>query len=308
MEAALGVTPSAPLTIDAMTSLRASPLVTAAPIGDAGLALREIEVPGAGGYVGTAAVFRRPGDDAVGPGFLFVHGGGMVFGDHLHGVEDLVPWVLRFGGSIVSIDYRLAPEFPAPTPVEDAYAAVSWVVEHSQGLGFDPECMMLIGSSGGGGLVAGVALLARDRHGPPLRGTWLVSPMLDDRNVTASARQFDALGYWTTRSNRVAWSAVLGDAVATDGVSPYDAPARAPWLGGLPSVLITVGSAEPFRDEAVAFASAIWRDGGDCELHVLPGGSHGYWRLARNSNIAEIHNAAAALWAQRLIEPEDPAG
>ena len=91
---------------------------------------------------------------------------------------------------------------------------------------------MLIGSSGGGGLVAGVALLARDRHGPPLRGIWLVSPMLDDRNVTASARQFDALGYWTTRSNRVAWGAVLGDAVATDGCRRTTCLRARPGLAG----------------------------------------------------------------------------
>ncbi|MDN5571883.1 MAG: alpha/beta hydrolase, partial [Propionibacteriaceae bacterium] len=85
----------------------------------------------------------------------------------------------------------------------------------------------------------------------------------------------------------------------------YDAPARAPWLGGLPPVQITVGSADPFRDEDVAFASAIWRDGGDCELLVLPGGHHGYERDAPDSSITRLTLTARRRWINRILDPDD---
>ncbi|MCZ9881642.1 alpha/beta hydrolase [Arthrobacter sp. B2a2-09] len=273
-----------------------------------GLEHRDIEVPGYNGHLGKAGVWRRPGDAETGPGFIFIHGGGMVLGDRFLDVSVVLPWVQQHGGTLVSIEYRLAPEFPAPVPVEDAYAAASWVVEHAGELGFDPERVVLAGMSGGGGIAAGVALLARDRRGPSFEGVWLNCPMIDDRNDTVSARQYEDLGLWATRSNKVCWQAVLGDAVGTDDVSPYDAAARAPWLGGLAPILITVGSAEPFRDEDVAFASAIWRDGGDCELHVIPGGTHAYTLFAANSSIGEIHEAAVARWIARIVEPDDPNG
>ena len=273
-----------------------------------GLEHRDIEVPGYNGHINTAAVWRRRGDDEIGPGFVFIHGGGMVLGDRFIDVNLALPWVQQHGGALISVEYRLAPEFPAPIPVEDAYAAASWIVDNAGELGFDPKCAVLAGTSGGGGIAAGVALLARDRKGPAFEGAWLNCPMLDDRNDTVSARQYDDLGFWATRSNKVCWQAVLGDAVGTEVVSPYDAPARAPWLGGLPPVLVTVGSAEPFRDEDVAFASTIWRDGGDCELHVFPGGTHGYDLFAANSSIGEIHEAAVSRWVARIVQPDDPSG
>jgi acetyl esterase/lipase len=273
-----------------------------------GLEHRDIEVPGYNGHRAKAAVWRRRGDKEIGPGFIFVHGGGMVMGDRFQDVSMALPWVQRHGGTLFSVEYRLAPECPAPTPVEDAYVAASWIMQHASELAFDPECVVLAGTSGGGGIAAGVALLARDRQGPAFQGAWLNCPMIDDRNDTVSARQYDDLGLWATRSNKVCWQAVLGDAVGTEDVSPYDAPARAAWLGGLPPILITVGSAEPFRDEDVAFASTIWRDGGDCELHVFPGGTHGYALFAANSSIGEIHEAAVTRWVARILQPDDPSG
>ena len=104
----------------------------------------------------------------------------------------------------------------------------------------------------------------------------LECPMLDDRNDSTSIRQYDVASGWCAQSNEFGWTALLGAARGTDDVSPYDAPARATWLGGLPPIHISVGSADPVRDEDVDFATGIWRDGGDCELHVLPGGVHGF--------------------------------
>src|SRR5215813_6977255 len=120
------------------------------------------------------------------------------------------------------------------------------------------------------------ALLARDRGGPALAGQLLMCPMLDDRNDTPSSRQMAGLGIWDHAANEVGWTALLGPARGGADVSPYAAPARASDLSGLPPAFIDMGSAETFRDEDVAYATRIWQAGGSAELHVWPGGFHGF--------------------------------
>ncbi|SES27387.1 alpha/beta hydrolase fold, partial [Lentzea xinjiangensis] len=102
----------------------------------------------------------------------------------------------------------------------------------------------------------------------------LRSPMLDDRDVTVSSAQYSQTGSWSRESNNTGWDALLGDRRKSDAVSVYAAPARAGDLSGLPPAFVDVGSAEVFRDEAVAYASRLWAAGVQAELHVWPGGFH----------------------------------
>lgn len=300
------VLPTEPMTPEAIPAGRAQGWVTPDKLTQTfGVTHRDVTVAGYGGADITVAVFRRPGDAEVGPGFVWIHGGGMVAGDRFAGAVDALGYLVTHGGTVVSVEYRLAPEHPAPIPVEDCYAALVWAVEHAADLGFDPDRVILGGGSAGGGLAAGVALLARDRGAPALSGVLLACPMLDDRNDSPSIRQYDVSIGWSGRSNEVGWTALLGDARGTDAVSGYDAPARAPWLGGLPPVHIAVGSADPFRSEDVAFAEAIWRDGGDCELYVLPGGHHGYEGMTPASSISTITAESRQAWVRRILHPDD---
>ena len=144
-------------------------------------------------------------------------------------------------GVVVSVEYRLAPEHPDPYPVEDCYAALIWTASHLCELGIDPERLMLAGHSAGGGLVAGVVLLARDRNGPALCAQLVSSALLDDRDDAVSKRQFEDTGIWNI--NRIAWTALLGNRRSGDDVSIYAAPARATDLLGLPPAFIDCGSA-----------------------------------------------------------------
>lgn len=101
--------------------------------------------------------------------------------------------------------------------------------------------------------------------------------MLDDRNDSPSAQQMRGVGIWDRSSNETGWNALLGDSVrGGPDVSAYAAPSRAADLSGLPSTFVDVGSAETFRDEDVAHASPMWRAGCHVELHVWPGGFHGF--------------------------------
>jgi acetyl esterase/lipase len=126
--------------------------------------------------------------------------------------------------------------------------------------------------------------------------------MLDDRNDTVSARQMEGVGVWDRTSNATGWHALLGDSCGGADVSPYAAPARAADLSGLPPVFIDVGSAETFRDEAVSFALRIWGDGGDAELHVWPGGFHGFTAYAPNASIWREALAARSRWLRRTLQ------
>lgn len=235
-----------------------------------------------------------------------IHGGGMMFGHHLGNLDSFDDWLLDHDVVLVSVDYRLAPEYPDPYPVEDCYAGLVWVAAHADELGIDPARIVIAGQSAGGGLAVGTALLARDRQGPDLMAQILVSPMLDDRDETVSTQQIDGVGVADRQMNRFAWDAYLGARRATADVSEYAAPARAADLSALPRTYIDCGSAEVFRDEDVAFASRLWAAGVDAELHVWPGAFHGFTSMMPDAAISRTATAALADWTRRLLGDSSP--
>ncbi|WP_210604229.1 alpha/beta hydrolase [Brevibacterium oceani] len=261
----------------------------------------EVTIPGYQGADLVASIFTRSDHEAGGPGIFHTHGGGMIIGDRFTGIEVMLDWVERFDAVCVSIEYRLAPEFPDPFPVEDCYAGLVWTAEHADELGIDPSRLLIAGASAGGGLAAGVSLLARDRKGPSLFAQCLIYPMLDDRNGTISSHQIEGEGVWDRTSNFTGWDALLGDRRGTEDVSIYAAPSRAVDLSGLPQAHIDVGTAEVFRDEDVAYASQIWADGGVAELHVWPGGFHGFDMMAPHTALSQGMMTTRTAWLARIL-------
>lgn len=171
---------------------------------------------------------------------VFLHGGGMVAGDSRYRVEEILDWAEELSLSVVSVDYRLAPETKHPGPVEDCYAGLLWAANSSEKLGCPSDRIILAGSSAGGGLAASTALLARDRGTPDVLGLILMAPMLDDRNNSRSARQMGGLGVWDLRANATGWGALLGNAAGGFHAFTSNAPeatisqqalvARVQWL------------------------------------------------------------------------------
>ena len=230
------------------------------------------------------------------------HGGGMIVGDNRFGLVEMLALAAPLGMAVVSVEYRLAPETPHPGPVEDCYAGLVWTAAHAGELNIAPDQIIIGGASAGGGLAAGVTLMSRDRNGPSILAQLLMCPMLDDRNNSPSARQMRGLGIWDSSSNETGWNALLGDGVrGGPHVSPYAAPARATDLAGLPSTYIDVGSAETFRDEDIAYASRIWQAGGRAELHVWPGGFHGFDVVVPHAAISQDAIAARGAWLRRQL-------
>ncbi|PZH15530.1 esterase [Streptomyces sp. NTH33] len=271
---------------------------------DGAFAVEDRTVPGPGGAPGVPLLVCRPTTapgGAARPVLYYVHGGGLVVGNNRLGVDTALAWAKELGAVVVSVEYRLAPEHPHPAPVEDVYTGLLWTAEHAGELGGDPERVVIAGTSAGGGLTAALALLLRDRGGPRPFGQMLMSPMLDDRNDTPSAHQMAGVGLWDRTANETAWTALLGDRRGGPGVPPYAAPARAADLSGLPPAFLDVGSAETFRDEVVTYASRIWQAGGVAELHVWPGGFHGFDALAPGAALSRAAHTDRLDWLRRLL-------
>ncbi|WP_018548464.1 alpha/beta hydrolase [Streptomyces sp. LaPpAH-108] len=275
--------------------------VTDETLDASGLTRRDVTVPGYLGDEITVSVIARRDHQGRGPGIYHTHGGGMVAGDRFSGLSQALPWVVEHDAVLVTVEYRLAPEHPDPYPVEDCYAGLLWTAAHARDLGMDPDRLIIAGQSAGGGLAAGVALLARDRRGPALTGQVLSYPMLDDRDRTVSSAQFDGAGVWDRGSNVMGWTALLGERRGTDDVSVYAAPARASDLTGLPPAFIDCGSAEVFRDEDVAYATALWHAGVQAELHVWPGGFHGFDLTAPHTALAHAMTDTRNAWVTRTL-------
>jgi acetyl esterase/lipase len=298
-----------PLTLEAIPMLRqpnpALPRATDEDLRRGGAyEVEERTVPGPVGAPDISLLICRPTGAATPTAAIYhIHGGGMISGDNRSGTPEMLELAEPFGLAVVSVEYRLAPENPHPAPVEDCYAGLVWTAEHAAELGIDPERIVVAGGSAGGGLSAAVALLARDRGGPALLGQLLLCPMLDDRNDTPSSHQMTGRGVWDRTANDTGWTALLGNARGGDDMSPYAAPARATDLSGLPPAFLDVGSAETFRDEDVAYATRIWQAGGQAELHVWPGGYHGFDGFAPHAAVSRDAREARARWLRRLLGP-----
>ncbi|KAI1770157.1 hypothetical protein F4818DRAFT_434115 [Hypoxylon cercidicola] len=219
------------------------------------------------------------------PAVLYLHGGAMVAMSVDIFAPRLAILAAESGVQIFAVEYRLAPEHPHPTPVEDCYAALSWLSTHAIELQVDPTRIGLVGDSAGGGLAAGTALMARDRRlNPPIKKQILIYPMLDDRSTAALSRTTPAsplVDFATIPLPIITmcWEAYVGKenpGRADADVSPYAAPGRAGDLRGLPSTYIDVGGLDLFRDECASFAARLAAADVEVEFHLFPGLPHGF--------------------------------
>jgi acetyl esterase/lipase len=242
--------------------------------------------------------FHKPSDNSSRrPAIVYVHGGGMVLGTALGNKNSLAIQVSCTGVQAFSVEYRLAPEHAHPTLVEDVYAAVSWLSTNAEQFGIDPARIAVMGESAGGGIAAGVALLARDRglH-PPLAKQILIYPMLDDRN-TEPVPEIEAFAIFKVEENTRSWRALLGDKYGTDDIPYYAAPARVESVQGLPCTYMDVGTLDIFRDEVFQYASRLAFANIQTEFHLYPGVPHGFDGMGRDITISKsaIENRKRAI-------------
>jgi triacylglycerol lipase len=235
--------------------------------------------PGLDGAPDVRMLVYRPAEDAgvSRPAYLYIHGGGYVLGsvEIMDAASRAIVADLRC--VLVAVDYRLAPETPFPGAVEDCYAALRWLHRHSETLGVNRARIAIGGESAGGGHAAALAIYARNRGEFPICFQLLDSPMLDDRTgSSADPHPYCGEFVWTPASNRFGWRALLGVEPGGPHVPTEAVPARVRDLSGLPPAFVIVGSVDLFMEEDMEYARRLTRAGVPTELHVIPGGFHGF--------------------------------
>jgi len=242
------------------------------------------------------------------PAFLHVHGGGYVMGASASMALQARRMAESLGCLVLSVDYRIAPEAPYPGPLEDCYTVLQWMHSNEAELELDPHRIAIGGESAGAGLVAALALLARDRGGPSVLFQSMTAPMLDDRTVVRPP-QNPWVGHigWSPESNGFGWSAYLGDiAPGSETVPEYAAAARARDLQGLPPALIQVGALDLFLDECMEYARRLMVAGVPTELHVYPGAHHSFETWAPFAHVSLMAPRATRLSSPSGVRVEDP--
>jgi acetyl esterase/lipase len=240
---------------------------------------------------------RAKGSSSPSAAIFHIHSGGMIAGDRFIGMDLMADWVEKYNLVCASPEYRLSPENPDPTPLNDCYDAL---LDFAQSL--DQETPLIIaGMSAGGGLSAGLSLMSRDLNGPKLAGTLLMCPMLDYRNDSPSSQQFQNLGLWDKGSNDTGWNAYLGDTRFSGTVSPYASPFHAEDLSGLPPTFLDVGALEVFRSEIAGFAEKLAQADVPVEFHMWMGAFHGFDLTYPEAQVSQEAMKARERWLLRLV-------
>jgi acetyl esterase len=209
-------------------------------------------------------VYGSPRESTATALVVHFHGGTFVAGSLDSGVT-VARLLASAGAVVVSVDYPLAPAEPFPAAVEAGHRALVWAHRMRTRLAGKDARLFVAGEEAGGNLAAALAMVARDRHHPPLAGQILVSPMLDACVGTASMRSSEAGAAgcrWAA-----GWCAYLGCGPAAE--HPYAIPARALRLAGLPAALVITAEDDPLRDEALVYAKRLEAAGARVSSTVL---------------------------------------
>ncbi|HEY7626580.1 MAG TPA: alpha/beta hydrolase [Ilumatobacteraceae bacterium] len=199
-----------------------------------------------------------PRGDGPHPVVVFFHGGGWVI-CNLDSHDNVARSICRDAEAIVvSVDYRLAPEHPFPTPVHDAFAATKWVAANATAFGGDPQRLAVCGDSAGGNLSAVVTQMARDAGGPAIAFAALIYPAVDMTWQGGSLIE-NSKGFFLEEES-MTWfmNHYLTEA---DRRNPLASPALHPDLSGLPACFITTCEYDPLRDEGEAYGEALRANG-----------------------------------------------
>ncbi|MDO7833429.1 alpha/beta hydrolase [Sphingobium sp. HBC34] len=234
------------------------------------------KVPAGDGHAVPVRIYRpsSPRPHAV---LISMHGGGWVRGS-LDADEFRCHLIAHDSGcAVVSVDYRLAPEYPFPVPLEDCLAVTEWVAAQAAALGFDPDRIGIAGDSAGGNLATAVAMIARDRGGPDLQCQILLYPVCDHDFDRPSYLE-NAQGKLLTRAHMMwFWDQYAGQA---DRNQAHLSPLRADDLRGLPPTLLITVEHDPLRDEGELYASRLREAGNQVESLRMDGLIHAFQSVA----------------------------
>ncbi|QLL06030.1 alpha/beta hydrolase [Mycobacterium vicinigordonae] len=242
----------------------------AAAADTAGVSVETRTIAGPDGDQLDIRLYRGGGTGAL-PLVIYAHGGAFVTGnldtDHAHCVE----LASDSDTLVVSVDYRLAPEHPAPAALSDVEAALYYAVEHAAALNADASRIAVMGRDAGAALVAGLAQRTFDDEGPKILVQILHQPMLDS-DATPSRREFQRTPGLNGQAVSRAWGHYLGHATANG----QHVPAHRANLEGLPPTFVSCADIDPCRDEAIDYANRLLHAYVPTGLHVIAATFNGF--------------------------------
>lgn len=209
------------------------------------------------------------------PLFVYYHGGGWVLGDIETSDASCRMLANKTNSVVVSVDYRLAPEYKFPVPLEDSYAALNWVKEHAADLNGSASNIVVGGDSAGGNLAAAVSIMARDLNGPDIKAQVLIYPVTDLAYDTSSYQEFQE-GFGLDRDLMI-WFGNHYISSEADKKNYLAAPLLADNLRGLPRALVITAENDVLRDEGMSYADRLKEAGVPVEAYVEEGLVHGYF-------------------------------
>ncbi|BBY62548.1 alpha/beta hydrolase [Mycolicibacterium helvum] len=243
---------------------------------------------------GTAAVPVRiyRGAPAPSPAVIYCHAGAFVMGNLDTDHRQCVELARQSACTVISVDYRLAPEHPYPAALEDTAAVLAWAWATAQELGLDRDRLALAGNSAGAALAAGLAQRATAETSPPIVGLLLHQPVLDDRR-SASKAEFDSTPGFDGVAAGLMWRHYLGQTAP----SAAAVPGRGHQMIGAASTFITCSELDPLRDEALEYARQLLQAGVRTDLHIFGGTCHGFDSLCPDWKVS---TALLTMQAQAL--------
>jgi len=234
-------------------------------------------------------IYRPQSVPAMAPAVIYMHGGGFMLGDL--DSSDSIAWGFAEGANavVISVDYRLTPEFPYPAAFNDCWGVLNWAVENADRLGIDAWRIGLAGDSAGGNLAAALALKARDVAGPHIACAAIIYPGTGlDQDQPSYKEHADGPGLTTAGTKKYRDYYLPNDRDTDD---PYARPVMAKDFSGLPPFWVHSAEIDPIRDDGRVFASKLAMAGTDVTYREAKGMIHGFMR-ARFAGEAAAHEFA----------------
>ncbi|MGG5208414.1 alpha/beta hydrolase [Chryseobacterium sp. MIQD13] len=205
---------------------------------------------------------------------IYFHGGGYVFGLPEQVDKQMFEIAENLNATIISVDYRLSPQYKFPIPVLDGFDSLLWTIEHgAEQLGIDTDSVAVFGASAGGHLAAAVTQMANDKGIRNIKHQFLLYPVIHNKLDTHSMNEFTDAPLWNKKYAEIAWCHFLGNdnkdkSIKYADLIHYDN------FSDLPRTTIIACELDPLRDENIAFSQLLYQAGVKTELWVIPGAVH----------------------------------
>ncbi|OFB37384.1 alpha/beta hydrolase [Mycolicibacterium sp. (ex Dasyatis americana)] len=243
-----------------------------------------VEIVGARIALGRRTIGVRiyRGGPSPSPAVVYCHSGAFVLGNLDTDQIQCVELARRARCTVISMDYRLAPQYPYPAAFDDAMVVLNWVATLADELDIDAGRIAVAGNSAGGALAALLAQHAAAGSAPPLVFQSLHQPVLDDR-PTRSKQEFADTPGFDGPATVAMWRHYAGGREVPEAA----VPARAATLAGVAPALITCSELDPLRDEALDYSRRLLAEGVATELHLFPGTCHGFDSLLPDWEVSQ---------------------